>query len=119
MARKEPTHACPIGGTLQVFSGRWKPEIIWQLRQGPIRFNQLLREIDGVSQKMLTQQLRELERDGLVQRTQFEEIPPRVEYNATELTRSLEPIFTLLIEWHNENGRTVEGARRKYQRSGR
>ena len=116
MAKTERIFSCPIGGTLEVFAGRWKPEILWQLKNGPMRFNQLLREVGGVSQKMLAQQLRELQRDGLVIRKQYEEIPASVEYTATELAHSLEPIFQLLEEWSNENAASVYAAREEYER---
>jgi len=114
MANKEHVFSCPIGGTLAVFAGRWKPEILWHLKKGPMRFNQLLREIGGVSQKMLTQQLRELQRDGLIIRTQYEQIPPKVEYTATELTKSLEPIFKLLTKWGVKHDKEVHAAQKKY-----
>ena len=106
--------SCPIGGTLNVIAGRWKPEIIWNLQDGPVRFNQLLRTIGRVSQKMLTQQLKELVRDGLVIRTQYAEIPPRVEYQQTDLAKSLTPVFEALIEWSDMNGKEVEIARLDY-----
>lgn len=108
--------ACPIGGALSVFAGRWKPEILWQLGNGSMRFNQLQRAIGGVSQKMLTQQLRELERDGLVNRTQFPEIPPRVEYDCTELADTLTPIFSALEEWNETHSTQIINARKKYDR---
>ena len=109
--QEENNFSCPIGGTLNVIAGRWKPEIIWNLQEGPVRFNQLLRAIGRVSQKMLTQQLRELVRDGLVIRTQYPEIPPRVEYRQTHLAKSLKPVFEALIEWSDKNAEEVERAR--------
>jgi DNA-binding HxlR family transcriptional regulator len=107
---------CPVGDALNVFSGRWKPEILWHLKQGTLRFNQLRRAIGGVSQKMLTQQLRELERDGLVVRTQFQEIPPRVEYACTGLAKSLEPIFYALEQWRDAHAEDLGRARKKYDK---
>lgn len=117
MAKTEHIFSCPIGGTLEVFAGRWKPEILWQLKKGPMRFNQLLKEIGSVSQKMLTQQLRDLQRDGLVDRKQYEQIPPRVEYKMTELAKTLQPIFNLLADWGVDNSETVRKARADYDES--
>ena len=73
MAKIKHIHSCNIGETLELFSGKWKSEILWHLKNDKTQFNQLLKSIDGVSQKMLTQQLRELERDGLIERTQYED----------------------------------------------
>ncbi|WP_069471956.1 winged helix-turn-helix transcriptional regulator [Candidatus Marithrix sp. Canyon 246] len=114
MTKKKHQFACPIRGTLNVFAGRWKSEILWHLKDGCMRFNQLQRSIGNVSQKMLTQQLRELERDGLVKRTQYPEIPPRVEYEYTDLANSLAPIFETLVEWSDKNYGAVSKARQKY-----
>jgi DNA-binding HxlR family transcriptional regulator len=114
MTKKKHQFACPIRGTLNVFAGRWKSEILWHLKGGCMRFNQLQRSIGEVSQKMLTQQLRELERDGLVKRTQYPEIPPRVEYEYTDLANSLVPIFDTLVEWSNKHYGSVSKARQKY-----
>ena len=79
-----------------------------------MRFNQLQRAVVGVSQKMLAQQLRELERDGLVKRIQYDTIPPHVEYEATKLIQTLEPIFEALEQWHKDNGSKVRRAQNKY-----
>ncbi len=116
MRKKKHQFSCPIGGALDVFAGRWKPEILWHLGDGPIRFNQLQRSIGDVSQKMLTQQLRELERDGLVKRTQYPEIPPRVEYDRTQLAKSLVPIFDRLEKWNDTHGAAIIKAQQKYDR---
>ncbi len=117
MSKNKHIFSCPIGGALSVFAGRWKPEILWHLKNGPVRFNQLLRLIEGVSQKMLTQQLRELQRDGLVTRTQYEEIPPRVEYACTKLADSLVPIFDELEEWNKTHHHHVRKAQKKYDKT--
>ncbi len=97
MNKNKHIFSCPIGETLEIIAGKWKPEILWHLIDHRMRFNQLQRAIGSVSQKMLTQQLRELQRDGLVERTQYEEIPPRVEYALTELADSLKPLFDSIV----------------------
>ena len=94
-----------------VFGARWKPEILWHLRERPRRFNELRCLIASVSQKMLAQQLRELERDGIVTRTQYEEIPVRVEYATTDLGRSLYPLFEEIYQWWTNHDASVEAAR--------
>lgn len=90
-----------IRGAIAIFGGKWKLEILWVLSQGTQRFNALRRAIPGVTQHMLTVQLRELERDGLVHRTIYPEVPPRVEYGITEEARRLRPVFIAIFEWMN------------------
>ncbi len=116
MTRNKDLSSCPIGGALDVFAGRWKPEILWYLKGDRMRFNQLQRAIGTVSQKMLTQQLRDLERDGLVKRTQYPEIPPRVEYECTDLANSLASIFDALVIWGDVHGAEVAKAQRRYDK---
>ena len=90
---------CPAERTLAVIGGRWKIVILWHLFQGTRRFNQLHRAIKGVSQKVLTQQLREMERDGVVHRQVFAEVPPKVEYSLTPLGESLRPVVEAMCQW--------------------
>jgi DNA-binding HxlR family transcriptional regulator len=91
--------ACPVDRTMRVISGRWKPLILYHLRHGPRRFNELRRLIPAVTQRMLTQHLRELEADGIVSRRVFEVVPPHVEYAQTDLGRSLMPILSAMADW--------------------
>lgn len=91
--------ACPTEAALAVIGGRWKVPILWNLATGTCRFGELSRKLPEVSQKMLTQQLRELEADGLVRRKVFPEVPPRVEYSLTVLGQSLEPLIGALSKW--------------------
>ncbi len=90
---------CPSRQILDRIGDKWTVLVIGALSEGPRRFNDLAREIDGISQKMLTQTLRALERDGLVLRTQYLEIPPRVEYRLTPLGHSLRAPLTALENW--------------------
>ncbi|MEM9404763.1 MAG: helix-turn-helix domain-containing protein [Acidobacteriota bacterium] len=100
---------------MAVFAGKWKPAILFALEsETTLRFNELKRRIPGVSQRMLTQQLRELERDGVVSREQFLEIPPRVEYTLTPLGRSLSPVEAAIDAWGEAHMRKVESAREQY-----
>src|SRR3981081_3288863 len=85
-----------------IIGGKWKLEILWLLNQRMHRFNELRRAIPGVTQHMLTAQLRELEADGLVRRTIYPEIPPRVEYEITSEARRLQPVFEAIFPWANE-----------------
>ena len=91
-----------------MISGRWKLEILWLLSQGTHRFGELKRGLPGITQHMLTAQLRALEKDGLIKRTIFAEVPPRVEYEITPNARRLRPIFVEIVKWaeDNENGIT-------------
>lgn len=90
---------CPVETTLGVIGGKWKAMILYHLQQGPARFNVLRRLIPGVTQRMLTQHLRELEADGIVSRTVFQVVPPHVEYAITPLGRTLGPILDAMAQW--------------------
>ena len=90
---------CPAEFTLAMIGGRWKIPIIFHLLAGRKRFSDLSRAIQGVTQKMLTQQLREMERNGLVERQVFAQVPPKVEYSLTELGASLEPVVESMCRW--------------------
>lgn len=90
-----------------LLSGKWKLEIMWLLNQRIYRFGELRKAIPGITQHMLTAQLRELEVDGLVSRTVFAEVPPRVEYEITQKARGLGPTMEALTAWWVEYGATV------------
>ncbi len=90
-----------------LLSGTWKPEIMWLLNQRVYRFGELRKAIPGITQHMLTAQLRELEADGLVSRTVFTEVPPRVEYEITPKARELGPTMEAFTAWWNEYGKSV------------
>ncbi len=92
-------YGCAVEATLDVIGGRWKGVILFHLLAGTKRFNELHRLVEGCTQRMLTLQLRELEQDGVVQRTVYAEVPPKVEYSLTEFGRSLEPILLLMRTW--------------------
>jgi DNA-binding HxlR family transcriptional regulator len=96
---EECTFHCSVEVTLSVIGGKWKLLIYDNLWNGVTRFGQLKRAIPRITQTMLTQQLRELERDGIVTRTIYAEIPPRVEYALTEFGRTLEPVISRMQEW--------------------
>jgi DNA-binding HxlR family transcriptional regulator len=100
---------------MEVIAGRWKAEIAWTLCGGePRRFNELRRLLGTVTPKMLAQQLREMERDGIVSRTQYNEIPPRVEYQITEFGQTLGPIFSILAQWGTDHSPALSAARVDY-----
>lgn len=90
---------CPLDVTLDVVGGKWKLEILWFLMEKTMRFGELKRLCKSVTQKMLSQQLKELEKDGLVHRKVFAEVPPRVEYSLSNLGRSLIPILQTMYDW--------------------
>lgn len=90
---------CPLTQALTKIGGKWKPVIIYQLHRSPKRFGQLDVVIPGISRKVLTTQLKELQEDGLINREAFSELPPRVEYSLTDRGRELIPIFGSLAEW--------------------
>ena len=94
---------CPITATLEYIGGRWKSVILYYLTSGKRRFGEIAVRLPTISRKVLTQQLKELERDGLVVRKQFKEIPPRVEYSLTDLGKSLTSVFKEMSNWGKEN----------------
>lgn len=94
---------CPIAATLELIGGRWKTIILFYLSSGKKRFGEISVRIPTISRKVLTQQLRELEKDGLINRKQYKEIPPRVEYSLTELGKSLSPVFNEMSIWGKKN----------------
>lgn len=106
--------AVPIIEVLGRISGRWSLYVIMALMQGPMRFSQLRRTVEGVSQKMLTQTLRELEEDGIVHRTVTPIIPPRVDYELTEMGRELQAPLAAINAWTSRNGQRVAEARERY-----
>lgn len=90
---------CPIESTLAIISGKWKILIMKALSQGPVRYGEISKEIPAVSSKVLTQQLREMEKDGLIVRKVFPEIPPRVEYSLSKMGASLSSVLGVLRNW--------------------
>jgi DNA-binding HxlR family transcriptional regulator len=110
-----PTLACPISPVVDLVFSRWTTPILWTLHEhGRQRFVELQRRIATITPKVLTQRLRQLERDGLVLRTYHPEVPPRVEYEISGLGESLAPLFAGLAEWGAENLARVEQARTSY-----
>jgi DNA-binding HxlR family transcriptional regulator len=109
-----PELACPITPVVDIVFSRWTTPILWVLHEyGRHRFVELQRRIVTITPKVLTERLRQLERDGLVVRTYHPEVPPRVEYEISELGRSLAPLFAALSEW-SVNLDEVERARQDY-----
>jgi DNA-binding HxlR family transcriptional regulator len=101
---KTLTRKCPAETTLDVIGGRWKVPILWHLFQGTRRFSELRRGLDGVTQKMLTQQLRELEAEGIVNRKVYPQVPPKVEYSLTGEGQSLKPVVEAMCKWGKARG---------------
>jgi DNA-binding HxlR family transcriptional regulator len=91
--------SCPVEATLEVIGGRWKVLILRELMPGVRRFNELHRSLHGITQKMLTQQLRELEADDLIHREVYLQVPPKVEYSLTQTGKTLMPVLKAMHEW--------------------
>ena len=96
------SYSCPVEVTLDVIGGRWKSVVLYHLLEKTRRFGELRKLLPGVTQRMLTLQLRELERDGVIHREVYREVPPKVEYSLTEFGRSLEPILRSMLIWGRE-----------------
>jgi len=94
---------CPVEATLSLLDGKWKGVILFHLMERTLRFNELRRRLPSVTQRMLTKQLRELEESGLISRTVFPVVPPRVDYALTPLGETLQPVIQSLAAWGNEN----------------
>lgn len=101
MMTKEEMPACPVATTVALIGSKWKLLIIRNLQMRPWRFNELRKDLAGISQKSLTDSLRSLEDDGLITRTVYPEVPPRVEYALSELGQSLKPILNAMADFGN------------------
>ncbi len=111
--------ACPVSPVVDLVFSRWTTPILWTLNEfGRQRFVELQRAIGTITPKVLTQRLRQMERDGLVVRTYHPEVPPRVEYEISDLGRSLAPVFAHLADWSAQHLPKVERARREFDAAG-
>jgi DNA-binding HxlR family transcriptional regulator len=110
MLRPHNPHRCPIDQALELIGGKWKPMLLWRLSGGSLRHSQLLRLLPGASQRMLTLHLRELERDGLLTRTVFTQVPLRVEYALTPAARRALPLLEAFGAWWLDAHAELSGA---------
>ena len=101
MLTKEELPECLVATTVALIGSKWKLLIIRNLLQRPWRFNELKKDLDGISQKVLTDSLRSMEADGLITRTVYPEVPSRVEYALSDLGQTLKPILASMVEWGN------------------
>ena len=99
MKKKDDLPACPVATTVQLIGSKWKLLILRNLLNRPWRFNELLRSLEGISQKVLTDSLRSMEADGIVTRTVYPEVPPHVEYALSELGETMRPIIRAMEVW--------------------
>ena len=102
MRTKDEMPACPVETTVQLIGSKWKLLIMRNLLKRPWRFNELRRDLDGISQKVLTDSLRSMEEDGIITRTVYPEVPPRVEYALSDLGESMRPIIQAMEQWGTE-----------------
>ena len=108
MLTKEEMPACPVATTVALIGSKWKLLIMRNLLSRPWRFNELKKDLEGISQKVLTDSLRSMEADGLLTRTVYPEVPPRVEYTLTELGYSLRPILEVMRVWGEDYKAALE-----------
>lgn len=99
MKTKDELPECPVATTVSIIGSKWKLLIIRNLLTRPWRFNELKKDLDGISQKVLTDSLRTMEEDGIITRTIYPEVPPRVEYALSEMGESLRPILDAMMQW--------------------
>ncbi|NSL43377.1 helix-turn-helix domain-containing protein [Streptomyces sp. 8P21H-1] len=108
MSKGKGPYSCGLDAAVDVVGGKWKPLILWALHDaGTLRFGELRRNVPGVSEKVLSQQVRELEADGVVHREVYGEVPPRVEYSLTELGQALNTALLPLGEWGEQHMREI------------
>jgi DNA-binding HxlR family transcriptional regulator len=110
------SEACPVSEVLDHVSGKWSIGILVAVAQGPVRFTELERSIRGISRRMLTLTLRKLERDGLLTRTVYPVVPPKVEYALTEMAQELHQSLLELTDWARRHGSAVAAAQAAYDR---
>lgn len=108
MLTKEELPACPVATTVQMIGSKWKLLIMRNLLQRPWRFNELKNDLEGISQKVLTDSLRSMEADGIITRTVYPEVPPRVEYALSDLGESMRPIMDAMEIWGTEYKKSKE-----------
>lgn len=101
--------SCGMANSLRLLGGRWKPAILCRLRYSIMRYSELKKSIEGISERMLVAQLRELESDGLITRVIYPEVPPRVEYQLTALGSTMEPMLIAMSDWGNFYRMETEG----------
>ena len=102
MKKKEELPSCPVATTVQLIGSKWKLLILRNLFMRPWRFNELRKDLEGISQKVLTDSLRAMEEDGIITRTVYAEVPPRVEYALSPLGESMKPILDAMEQWGTE-----------------
>ena len=108
MLTKEEMPACPVATTVALIGSKWKLLIIRNLLARPWRFNELKKDLEGISQKVLTDSLRSMEADGIITRTVYPEVPPRVEYALSALGESMRPILDTMADWGSEYQKIVK-----------
>lgn len=108
MVKKSELPECPIATTVQLIGNKWKLLILRNLRMRPWRFNELQKSLTGISQKVLTENLRAMEADGIIVRTVYAEVPPRVEYSLSELGETMRPILDAMEKWGNDYKASLE-----------
>ena len=101
MIKKENLPECPVATTVELLGSKWKLLILKYLLNKTMRYNELKREIDGISQKVLTSTLKSMVEDGIVIRTSYPEVPPRVEYSLSEIGESMRPVIDVMADWGN------------------
>ncbi|WP_415327331.1 winged helix-turn-helix transcriptional regulator [Chryseobacterium sp. MMS23-Vi53] len=99
---------CGMARSLSIIGGRWKPAILCRLNNYTMRYSELKKSIEGISERMLVAQLRELEEDQIIERIVYAEVPPRVEYKMTELGKTMEPMLKAMSDWGNMHREKVE-----------
>ena len=108
MVKKENLPPCPVATTVQLIGSKWKLLIMRNLLKRPWRFNELKKDLEGISQKILTSSLRSMEEDGIIVRTVYPEVPLRVEYSLSEMGESMRPILDAMEKWGTEYKKSME-----------
>lgn len=112
MAKKKPD-SCGLGPALDVIGGKWKALLLWRIHSQPRRFGELKRLVPDISEKVLIQQLREMEADGIVHREVFHQVPPKVEYSVTGFGASLDNALIPLADWGNKHAKRIKALQQR------
>ncbi len=115
---RDKAYRCPVELTISLIGGKWKALLLWELSNKTLRFNELIRLFPDTTRKMLTQQLKEMERDGLILRQEYNQVPPKVEYSLTTFGKSFMPVLFSMNQWGMDYMAEIQESRNRSDAEG-